>query len=503
MELRSYLSILWRRKLIIGITLLVTLAVVGIGSKLITPTYQASVTLRMATAARGGLNEVQYDLDYTDRLMNTYTHVAESGPVKAELMERFSLPEPPVIEVEILANTELLALRVEADSASKASEMTNALAEILIQQGQALVEADYQNKRQELELQLTQLEREVDLTQQEYDRLASQPAVEESRLAALDQELAQMRALYSALVDQYRALRTRAVIQANSLSILDPATPPLDPARPNLLLNLGLALILGSVAGLGLAFLYENLDSRMHSVEQIEMVTQLPMLARIPAVRNAQWPDIIMNSHSVQEEAFARLATHLAAEAASTSSLIVLVTSAEPGEGKSTVVANLASALGKAGHRVTAIDCNLYHPSLHTIFKLSNQVGLTDLLVKRIDFKLVAQPALIPNVHIIPSGEWMLHPAELFTPIRLNSLVAQVRTHPGIVLLDAPACLSAVDALALSTIADGVVFVVGQSIAHEEAVKLAHRELTNITTKLMGIVVTHTTQPMVYPYPRS
>jgi non-specific protein-tyrosine kinase len=502
MELKTYLWILWRRRLIIGLTAAITLAVAGIGSKLMMPLYQASVKLHVATAASGILDAVEYDLLYTDRLMNTYLYIAQSGPVRTELQELFGLQELPSIDAQILVNTALIELTVEAKDARLASDLANTLAEIVVQRSEQLVNADLEKKRQTLKEQLDQFERELVAAQDEYQQLSAQTAANEGDLAAIRQEIDQKRQEYVALLSQYEALRTRAVIQTNLLSIMEPAIPPLAPARPNLPLNLALGLVLGLATGLGLALLAENFDSRLHSIEQIETVTQLPMLARIPVAHQAQWPDIIMNSHSVHEEVFARLATSLAAQAATTSSLIVLVTSAEPGEGKSTVVANLATALGKMGCSVTAIDCNLYHPSLDTIFRLSNEIGLTDIIVKRMNLNQAIQPTLIPNLRVIPSGEQQGHPGELFTPTRLEALVTQLRARGGMILLDAPACLSAVDTLALSTIADGIVFVVGQSIAHEEAVKRARRELVTMAGRLMGVVVTRTTQSLVYPYKR-
>lgn len=498
MELNAYLLFLWRHRLSIGLTALTTLAIAGLASKVMTPVYTASVTLQVSTPARGMLDEVQYDVAYADRLMNTYSQTAQSGLIRHELMERFNLQEPPSIEAQVLANTELIVLTVEADDPSLAGERANALAAILVARGEERVNADLQKRQQELTRQLGQFEAELRTVEQDYAKLSILSPADAEGLAAIRDELDRKRGQYDELRAQRESLRTRALIQTSLLSVMDPATPPTEPTRPNVRLNLMAGLIAGLAAGLGVALLVENLDNRLHSVDQIEMAAQSPLLAGVPVSPHTKWPNVVMNGHSPHEAAFARAAVNLAARAKDTSPLVLLVTSAEPGEGKSTVVANLGVALAKLGHSVILVDCNIHHPSLHTIFNIPSELGISDALLAHARLDQISHASSVPNLRVIPYGEHSGRSLALFTPGRLAPLMEQLRRRADIVLLDTPALLTSAETPALSAVADGIVFVVGQSIAHKEAVERARRELANTPAKLMGIVVSHTTQSAVY-----
>ncbi|MCL4862311.1 MAG: P-loop NTPase [Caldilineaceae bacterium] len=497
MTLKTYLTILWRRKWVIGLTVALTVAVAIGGSQLLDPVYESSTKLQVATATGGSLSNLDYDLNYSDRLMNTYTHVAQSGPVIQALMERFSLEKPPKFDVRILTNTELIEIKTEANSPELAYQLVTALAEQLMEIDAQRARADIQDKQEVLVQQMGQLERE--LADLQDGRTPSGAAGLGNSLFNVDEEIAVKRAAYADLYQQYRDLATREVIQYRRLTVMDPATIPLKPEFPNYPIFWVAGVMLGLVAGLGLAFLFENMDTTLHSVEQIEDVTQLAPLAAIPQARRIQWPAIIMNSHSAQEEAFARLYATLSPRIQEAHSHVILVTSAQPGEGKSTVVANLGAAMAKAGHNVLAVDCNAYNPSLHEIFQLPNKIGLVNILHARGDLSKAVQVTLAPNLRAVTLGEWEGHPAELWAPTRLAHLAQELGARRGITLLDAPAYLAANDALLLSSIADSIVLVVGQSVAHEESVRLAHQSLGN-TNKLAGIVVNRATQHNAYQY---
>ncbi len=498
MDLQEYWAIFWRQKWLIGLTTAIAIAVVAIGIQLVAPVYEATALLRITTPARGSLGDVQYDLDYADRLMNTYTTVGSSRPIRTELMEQFGLAELPEVSVSILANTELLALVAKAEEAQTASDLANALATRLIDWSAKSLAAETQNRQLALQQQLSDAEREFSAAQAEYDALLAQSTPDSGLLTALDQELGQKRDSYTRLLNQDELLRMRPVLQANLLTVVEPAVVPEQPASPNTILLLGLAAVLGLAGGLGLAFMHENLDNRLHTIQQIEQATRLPTLALVNEAKQIRWPQVIMNSHSRQEDTFQRLAADLSNRATEQGGFIAMVTSAEPGEGKSTVVANLATALAKLGRDVIAVDCNFYHPGLHTIFQLNNEVGLIDLLHQSIQFDQAAQRTSQAHLRVIPTGQHHSHPAESFTLARVTEFAEQARATGQIILLDAPALLTSFEATLLANSADGILFVVGQSIAHETAVHRAKNMLTHRSEKLLGVVVTHATTAYSY-----
>ena len=487
MNLKTYLSILGRRKWVLLATLVVTLAVTVAGTRLMKPVYTASAKLHVTTAPRGTLGSLERDLPYSDRLMNTLVELAASGPVRDELTFRFSLEQYPQISAEIIANTELMKLTAEANTPKLVSDLANAFADVMVSKGEDLVNQSNQNAQESLQKQLAQLETELNTARQNYDRIVAQSPNDTAQIRSADQTVQTKRDAYKSTEDQLSQVQMRAAMQTKVLSVVDPATPPTKPSKPDLLLNLALGLFLGLIAGMGLALLFENLDSTFHSLDQIETVTQLSTLATIPTAK-VKWPAVIMNGNSPQEEAFARLRAKVLSMTDSRTCPTLLVTSAERGEGKSTVTANLAASIAKSGRNVIVIDCNLHNPSMHQIFSLPNVIGLSDILQQRTEISTDLQISGSQGFRVITSGTPAIRPSDLITKERLQPFIKQLTPHADLILLDSPAFLAATDTVTLATLADGVILVVGQTVAHQDTVQMACRELGDITPKLLGVV---------------
>jgi succinoglycan biosynthesis transport protein ExoP len=133
-ELRDYLVILWRHRLVIMITTAVAVLAAVLVTLLMTPQYAASTTLRVMTAATGAPGYSTYDLNYSDRLMNTYSQIATSDPVVRQLAQKLGMTQPPTVDATIMANTELMQFTVGAPTPALAARGANILATMLIAQ---------------------------------------------------------------------------------------------------------------------------------------------------------------------------------------------------------------------------------------------------------------------------------------------------------------------------------------------------------------------------------
>ncbi len=498
MSLKTYLMVFQRRKMVVLMTVSFALIVTLVGTELISPTYAATASLQFNTPSRGSLEFVDHDLGYADRLMNTISEIASSTSIRDKLMKRFNLGTPPIVKAEIIANTELLKISTDAKDAMLAKNIANAVAEMLVAKSGELSQQNTQRGQEYLKQQLSQLEIDLAVARQTYDDLVAQSPNDIGKVHAAEQDLQAKRDNYKSLQDQLGELRSRQAMQSELLSVLDPAIVPLQPTKPNKQLNLMLGLFVGLIAGLGLALLFENLDSTVHSVEQIETITKLPVLGRIPLTKNMKWPAVVMNSHSGQEEAFVRLQMSLLTHVDVHTNPTLLVTSAEPGEGKSTIVANLAMTLMKAGYSVIVVDCNFHNPSLQQIFYLPTMIGLSDILQQQFALVANAQPVHAPSCRVIVAGSPYTGNAHLLTKARLLGFIGQLKSQADVILLDGPAFLSVADSIALATIADGVLMVVGETIAHQNAVQVALQELSTITPKVLGLVINRTTEGNYY-----
>jgi non-specific protein-tyrosine kinase len=497
MDLRHYIAILSRRKWVIVVTAVVTLAVTAIGLFRATPTYVASTTLRVLTATAGSVDWVDYDTRYAERLMNTYTKIATSGPVLGELADRLGLDELPEIEVEIVANTELMEIMVEDPDPALAAQVANTLAEILIVQSEKLYSGGGRRAAEILGEQLAQIEEELRQARADYENLVALAPEESERIATASRSMELKEETFATLLEQYEQVRAREAMRANMLSVVDPALPAEASSTLRRTLGLALGLVVGSISGLGVAFLFETLDTTLYATQQIREVTNLPILGRIPSAKR-QWQVALFNGNPLQAEAFRRLRTAIFTVGRDVPLRTLLVTSAGPGEGKSTIVANLAFAIAQAGRRTIVLDGDLRRPTLHRIFDLSNECGLSSVLKQEVSLSKAVQDSAIPGVCVLTSGPLPPNPAELLDSPRMTTLVEQLEKQFDIVLLDAPALLAVTDAAVRAPTVDGVMLVVGRAQARREAVQAACQHLADVKSRWVGVVVNRAEQDGSY-----
>lgn len=497
MDLRHFLSILWTKKWIILTTLAVTMVVVIAGTMLITPIYSASTTLRIATA---NTNSVSYtDYVYSERLMNTYTKIATSGPVIDELMSKLNLSMIPDIKVSTISSTELIQIVVKSPDPILAQNAANTLAEILTNKSQELYSGGEKSTTEILSEQLLAAEAELNQARLDYETLVSETPNDTENIAKANLVTELKQKTYETLLDQYEAARVREAIRANTITIVEPAVLPLKPYQPNVIMNLGLGFIVGVVGGLGMAFLFENLNPRLYSVDQIESVTELNVIGKIPSINRKGLAGLRKNAlkinASAYKESFQKLQMKIAQLNTSDHMIkSMLITSAIPGEGKSTIVANLALAMGKIGKKVIVVDCDMRLPTQHKNFNLPNNLGLNSLLSQQSMLIDVLQKTHNPNTWVITSGPVASNPIELLGSPQMKSLLELLVEKFDYVLLDAPALLPVGDGIVLSNIVDSIVLVTRQTYCREDVLREVCKILMDLNTRTIGVVVNEATR---------
>jgi capsular exopolysaccharide synthesis family protein len=504
MELRTYLQIFERRKWVIALTAIITITVAVVGTLLTTPVYEASTTLRIPTARRGSADWVDYDVGYADRLMNTYARITTSGPALNELAKGLNLDQPPKVDVENLANSELMQITVEDPNPVLTRDAANALAAILITLSTEQFAADRESAQGILSQQLVQLEDELSQARQEYASLVTEFSDDPERLTAAQRSIALKEATYGTLLEQYDQARIRDSIQANIPYVIEPAEVPQTPSNPNLTMNIALGLLVGLVGGIGLAFLFENLDTKLYTTAHIQETTDLPTLVSVPTA-GKQWQAGFLNGESPEGEAFRRLRTRILNLDQDQDGPLrsLAITSAVPGEGKSTVVASLAYAMAQTERRVIVVDGNLRRPTLHKIFELPNQMGLSTVLSGETTLDEAVQQSKIPWLFVLTSGTLPSEPALALGSPRMATVIEQLTQQFDWLYLDTPSLLAVTDAALLAPLVDGVVLVVGYAQARVEAVQVAYQQLTDVGAHSIGIVVNRADQDggLQYYYP--
>jgi succinoglycan biosynthesis transport protein ExoP len=488
MDVRAYLEILRRRIWVILITAAITVIVALIGTLLVVPEYSASATVRVATAASGSTDYVSHDINYADRLMNTYIKIATSGPVLAQLVQKLNLERPPRVDIEVPANTELMKITVEDQNPTLAKDAANILADILIAQVREQSGARGQTAQDILTEQLSQTQAELDQARKNYESVLGQFSPESAQGVTAKRLLDLKEETHTRLLEQYERIRLSDAVRLNTISIVEPAVAPATPSKPQKALNLGLGLFLGLVAGVGLAFLLENMDTTLHTSEQIARTTGLPMLGRIPTVKRPL-QNLFINNNLPLEEAFRRLRINIMIHDHSAPLQTFLVTSAQAEEGKSTIVTNLARVIAQSGRTVLLADCNLRSPTLHSFFGLPNQFGLSSVLQQKISSDRALQESNVSGLYVLTSGPAPSNPTELLGSARMPALLERFAQHFDIILLDTPALLPVADTAVLATAVDGVVLVVRRTRARYETVWAACQQLADIKATILGVVV--------------
>jgi capsular exopolysaccharide synthesis family protein len=545
MEIQAYLEVLRRHWRLAAAVTLVVICLGALGSMLISPKYQAEATLRMETPVGGSSN---HETTFADRLINTYVQIATSEQVMSELKNKLGVKALPDIQVNLIPESEIIQILVESNSPAHAAKTANALAEMLVSYQEAssssidskelsLLEqrvaslktelTAYQQQHDQLAhsysvatAELNVLERKINLTEATYQGLRTQNALTND-LKAVEQEwnslqlqfkdlsvqsnnylqqitllrlsIQSTQSAYSNLLNQYDALQLSHLRQekAQKITIVSPAVEPSYPSNPSRLFVLGLGVILGIIAGMLAAFLFDSLDPRIHSSEQIERLTLAPIIGSISKyqqqLRNLSGdPDLI-----VERDYWilrARLQTLIQEGPVKT----ILVTSPNRMEGKSTVTYKLALGLSQYGFKVLVVDADLRTGKQHRLFEATGEQGLSEFLRgEQESLKGLILKHVRPGIDLLPSLTENDNPIELLQMPRLKTLLDSFSSY-DVVLVDTPAFLSVPDALALSKAVDRVVVVAQWGRTTADDIQTMCSQLQSVGSKILGTIFNQT-----------
>jgi capsular exopolysaccharide synthesis family protein len=304
------------------------------------------------------------------------------------------------------------------------------------------------------------------------------------------------RALYENVLKGFKTVTTNENMPASNIRIVYPATVPEAPFYPRKIRNILIASVLGVVCGIALALGLEHLDTTLKTPEEVEGWLEIPNLAMIPHLEASagnpvqEFQELIVHhgSHPQASEAYLGLRTSILFSTPDQAPRILLVTSSMPLEGKSMTAVNLATALAKAEPSVLLVDCDLRRPSLHTLFQVPLEPGLSNFLVGDVN-ELPLVETLVPNLLVMPAGKIPPNPSELLQSARMQKFFALALEKFGRVVVDSPPLLSVTDAAILATMVEGVLLVIKAEGAPRKAVIQARNILAEVKAPLLGAVL--------------
>jgi non-specific protein-tyrosine kinase len=506
MELKGYMQLLGRRGVAILATTGVTLALVIAIGLLIPPVYVADAKVRVLLDV--GVSDFLLREDYTERLLNTYAEILTSEPILEEAIQRLGLRAATLpintlrqrISTQVVPDTELIQIAVEAGNPQLAQGLADTLAGLLAEYAEELYVGSSKSTRQILEEQLASLEVELVESRQQLTALLAEGATAE--VEALTHQIESKEEAYDRLLDRLELAQLNAALRANSVVVIEPAALPSGPSNSLGLTQIALGLAVGLCGGIGVALVLENLDTRFHNSQQLETHTDLPVLGSVPKgllpVNDAGDPPPGAGIQPM-EEAYRLLGINLLSmkrqtlEESGKPIRVVLITSSVAEEGKSMVASNLARTLAEQGQRVFLVESDLRRPSIARHLALEKSLGLAELLSQdgtEVELNPDEMPHLPqwPSLSVISGADAVARPTALLASPRMEELLNHLGEVGDLILLDAPPVLGMADVSVLAPRVDGVLLVARQSFSRREQVRAALKQLRTSRTHVLGAV---------------
>jgi polysaccharide biosynthesis transport protein len=313
--------------------------------------------------------------------------------------------------------------------------------------------------------------------------------------------------LYQSLLKRLKNATISAGLQATNIHVLDQAVVPGSPVRPKKVLDITLGLLVGLILGTTLAFVQDALDTSVRNAEDLAGTLGAPMLGVIPrantlpgvsrwlARKEARTPaavewTVLKQPSSALAEAYRALRTSILLSSAPRPPQILLVTSAQPNEGKSSICLNLAISLAQINKRVLLIDTDLRQRRLEKVLNLPQHKGLSDFLTGHANLEEILLPVEdVPNLWVLPAGSRPPAPADLLSSSTMEQLLADLRERFEFLVLDSPPVLMVTDATVLSKFVDGMIFVTESELTARSAIFRAQQILESAGARILGTVI--------------
>jgi capsular exopolysaccharide synthesis family protein len=346
------------------------------------------------------------------------------------------------------------------------------------------------------------LKKEKYLTNQ-FDSLKNQVLDFQERAVqyeSLKREVDVNKDLHNSLLKKLNDVGIAAMSQSSNIQIIDKATYPLRPSKPDIQLNFLLSVVFGLMGGIGLAFFVDYFDSTVKDTREIEKGLRLPSLGMIPLQTQLVSDDnntkrLLVNSGmpDAVSEAFRSIGTFLLLSSSTKPPQTMLVTSPGGKEGKTTMSINIAVALAEAIGDGIIIDADMRKPQLHNFFKMDNKNGLSKYLSGNVEFegngtRLIRQTSL-KGISVITAGPMPPNPSELLYSGRMRDLLDGLQTKYSFVIIDSPPVMGMPDSVLLSSLVDGTILVVKAGVTQRDALAETKRVFNSVNAKLLGVVL--------------
>ena len=317
---------------------------------------------------------------------------------------------------------------------------------------------------------------------------------------------------YYMIKRKYAETEIAEVAKGKDLRIIDTAKVPGSPLPQRKRFKVILGFLMGFGFGISLAFLIEYFDTSLKTVQEAEQLLGINTLGVIPLIKTEEVAAVsddeglhryLVTHHkptAIASEAYRILRTNLLYQKPDSPIRSLLITSANPLEGKTLSVSNLGISLAQAGMNVLLVDTDLRKPNLHSIFGLDNNRGFSSFFLKGGDLKNYTQDPGVPGLHVLTTGPLPPNPSELLSSTTMRKAVQQMHTHYDFIIFDSPPLVSVTDGAIIGSLVDAVLLVIELERHSREAVLMGKRLLDNVKAPATGLIFNKTQLSSRYGY---
>ncbi|GAB4530989.1 MAG: hypothetical protein Kow0063_09670 [Anaerolineae bacterium] len=464
--------------------------------------YQTTATLMVGQVFQK-TNPSGQDFYTLELLAESYSQIAVRQPILQATIDSLGLDMAWwelkwQVNAAPLPRTQLLAITVKDTSPERAVAIADEIAHQLVLQSPSSPENKARQERSQfVQSQLDDLEQRIDRAQIRVKELQAEleTAFSARQIQDIQSEIASLETLINNWQANYSDLLNflEGGNNPNYLTVIEPAQLPTTPISPNVKMIVALASAMGLMLGLGGALLLEYIDDTVKSVEDINSSLGVAALGGVTRIKGKNYKGrlvVTLDPFSPVVEAYRLIRTNVQFAAVDEPIRSIVVTSANPGEGKSLTAANLAVVMAQAGHKTILVDSDLRIPVLHKIFQVPNLNGLTDLLRSpESELDEFMKDTGIENLKIITSGPLPPNSSEMLGSQRMHELIHRLENMADMVIFDSPPVLAVTDAAVLSQRVDGAVLVIQAGRTRRDTSRQAIKRLRQLGANVLGIVL--------------
>jgi capsular exopolysaccharide synthesis family protein len=500
MEIRRYMDVMKRWIWLVILSVILAGAAAYFISSNMTPVYRASSRYLIDEAPGSGSSPNEYSQLLTEQILaQTYVEIATIRPILEETIIRLELPFSPaklgsMVSVSAPSDRQIMVISVEDTNPERAAAISNMIGEVFIEKNQERDNLRYAEPISNWETRMAAITEDINELEIAINNFGDPLSAEgEATRARLQQQLNEAQLRYTEAFNSLIELQRDQARESSNVVLLESAISNYNAISPRTLLNTLIAALFGGMLALGVIFLVEYLDVSVKNQDQILADTGLPTLGAIAKIKVSNPTENLVTFDHPRDplsEAYRVLRTNLGFSSIDSDLKSIMITSASPGEGKSTTTANLGVVMAQAGKRVIIVDSDLRRPMQDNFFDLTNSHGLTTALLDNLSHPAThLKHTKIRGLRVLTSGPIPPNPAEILSSQRMGQLIEALSAEADVLLFDTPPVLTVTDAAVLAPQTGGTLFVVQVGETRRETLIQAVDRIRNNNAQVLGVLL--------------